>query len=57
MHAIDQCEAQVIRALEGTYPLAVAIRINNGSRGYIYADLHLHKERGKQAIIIFEGRI
>lgn len=58
MPAIDQCEEQVVRALEKSGWLVThrpfAIRINKSRAGYVYADLRLREEINNQTIIVVE---
>lgn len=58
MPAIDQCEEQVIRALEKAGWLVThqpfAIRINKKRAGYVYADLRLRQKTNNQTIIVIE---
>lgn len=58
MPAIDQCEEQVVRALEKSGWLVThqpfAIRINKSRAGYVYADLRLRQKTDNQTIIVVE---
>lgn len=58
MPAIDQCEGQVVRALEKSGWLVThqpfAIRINKSRAGYVYADLRLRQKTNNQRIIVVE---
>ena len=58
MPAIDQCEQQVIRALEKDSWIVtqqpVAIRIDKSRTGYIYADLRLRQKENGQSVIVVE---
>lgn len=58
MPAIDQCEEQVIRALEKADWLVThhpfAIRIDKSRAGYVYADLRLRQKTNHQTVIVVE---
>jgi len=58
MPAIDQCEDQVVRALQkaGWYVThqPFAIQIDKSRAGYVYADLRLRQATNDQAIIVVE---
>ena len=58
MPAIDQCEQQVIRALEkdgwSVTHQPFAIRIDKIRGGYIYADLRLRQKQGDRTVIVVE---
>ena len=58
MPAIDQCEAEVIRALQKSgwrvTHQPFAIKIERSRAGYIYADLRLQRESDSANIIVVE---
>lgn len=58
MPAIDQCEEQVINALETAGWVVThqpfAIRVDKSRAGYVYADLRLRQANNDQTIIIVE---
>ena len=58
MPAIDQCEEQVVRALEKAGWLVThqpfAIRVNKSRAGYVYADLRLRQKTNNHAIVVVE---
>jgi hypothetical protein len=58
MPAIDQCEPQIIRALQKqgwkVIDRPFAIRIGQGKIGYVYADLRLNHIQNQQSLIVVE---
>ena len=58
MPAIDQCEPQVIRALQRSGWIVThqpfAIRVDRGRAAYVYADLLLSQTQNNQSLIVVE---